>query len=126
MKKSLKRVKCVLDDVVANFVIYLATLAGVLATKFLPPLIALFRSGDPPQFGHLVIWQIVIGAVIALGVVLFHEQQGINDPDVDKKAAALAGRAARWRKRIVASFVNGCGWFGLVGGAFAAATGIHL
>jgi len=125
MKKAVAQVECILLDIAANLMIYLATLAGVLATKFLPPLIELFRSGQAPQFGNLVIWQLVVGAVIALGVVCFHEQQGMHTADENKKAQVAAGRAARWKKRIVTAFVNGCGWFGLVGGAFAAATGIQ-
>jgi len=126
MKKTVARVNSILCDVAANIVIYLATLAGVLATKFLPPLIGLFKTGQPPQFGSLVLWQLVVGAVIALGVVLFHEQQGMNVDDATKKAAVVAGRAARFKKRLITAFVNGCGWFGLVGGAFAAATGIQV
>lgn len=111
-----KKVANVLNDIRENVFIYVATLSGVLLSKFGPPLIALFKDDRPFQLTKFVALQLAIGVVIAFAIIIHDEQIGMSEDDPEKLAKNKAAKKAAFMKRLRNAFTHGLGWMALVSG----------
>lgn len=111
-----KKVVSVLNDIRENVFIYVATLSGVLISKFGPPLLAMFKDDKPFQFTKFVALQLVIGIVIAFAIIIHDEQNGMSTDDPEVLAKNKAAKKAAFMKRVRNAFTHGLGWMALVSG----------
>jgi len=109
MKNLKARMKKFLASILDDIAVYLITVAGVLFTKFGPPLLAYFRTNRPFDFSAITWLHFAIALVIALALVFRAEQDGKDD--LSKKTI----RDSKLKKRLWAGFMAGVGYNALVG-----------
>lgn len=121
MKKALRRARVALEDVWENLVVYLSAVAGVLLTKFGPPLVEMFVSNKPFTATKLTILQVCFGFAVAVVVIFRSEQRGLTGTPAD--AQKLVGRSGNLKWRVEHAFSAGAGWYAIVAGFISASTG---
>jgi hypothetical protein len=100
------------EDFARNLHVRLATIVGVLASKYYPQVIDAFVHDTAPDFLFPTRWTFVLAAVI--GVVVARHVDGKGD---------FEGQQKSWKRRWSLYFGSGFVWQTIIGGATAALGG---